>query len=144
MQASQIRGMRKMRHLLLLISVLILCVAAWAGEIPLVASSLVPAAAGTVSYEHDRNRNIKLEIKTKHLAAPERLTPAKNAYVVWIRSTDGQLQNAGLLKINSDLEGSFSTTTPLKAFDILITAEDNLSATQPTGPEIMHGSIQAR
>ena len=133
-----------MRHLLLFISVLILCVVASAGEIPLVASSLVPAAAGTVSYEHDRNRNIKLEIKTKHLAAPERLTPAKNAYVVWIRSTDGQTQNAGSLRINSNLEGSFQTTTPIKAFDILITAEDNPSASQPSGPEIMHGSIQAR
>jgi hypothetical protein len=45
----------------------------------------------------NRNWNIKLEIKTKHLAAPERLTPAKNSYVVWIRSTDGQTQNAGLI-----------------------------------------------
>jgi hypothetical protein len=133
-----------MRHLLVFTSALILCVAAWAGEIPLVASSLVPAASGKVSYEHDRNGNIKLEIKTKHLADPARLTPAKHSYVVWIRSTDGQTQNAGVLRINSDLEGSFSTTTPIKAFDISITGEDNPGASQPTGPEIMHGSIQAR
>ena len=131
-----------MRSLLVFISALVLCVAAWAGDIPLVASSAVPAASGKVSYEHDRNGNLKLDIKTKHLAAPERLTPAKNSYVVWIRSTDGQTQNAGLLRVNSNLEGSFSTTTPIKAFDISITAEDNPSASQPTGPEILHGSIQ--
>src|SRR6478672_7197232 len=103
-----------MRRLLGCLIAALLCTAAWAGEIPLVASSLVPAAAGKISYEHDRNRNVKLEIKTKDLAAPERLTPAKNSYVVWIRSNDGQTQNAGVLKINGDLEGSFATTTPVK------------------------------
>lgn len=131
-----------MRRLLGLLVVLLLCGGAWAGEIPLVASSIVPAAAGKISYEHDRNRNIKLEIKTKHLAAPERLNPAKNSYVVWIRTNDGQTQNAGVLRINSDLEGSFITTTPAKAFDVLITAEDSPTISQPSGPEVMHGSIQ--
>lgn len=131
-----------MRSLLVFITALLLGVAARAGDIPLMASSTVPAASGKVSYEHDRNGNLKLDIKTKHLAPPERLTPAKNSYVVWIRSRDGQTQNAGLLRVNSNLEGSFSTTTPTKAFDISITAEDNPSASQPTGPEIMHGSLQ--
>ena len=133
-----------MRRLLVSLIVVLLCGVVWAGEVPLVASPLVPAAAGRISYEHDRNRNIKLEIKTKHLAAPERLTPPKNSYVVWIQSSDGQTQNAGVLKINSDLEGSFTTTTPVKAFDVLITAEDSPAVSQPSGPEIMHGSIQAQ
>jgi hypothetical protein len=129
---------------MVLISSLIMCVAVWAGEIPLVASSLVPAATGKISYEHDRNGNVKFTISTKHLAPPERLTPAKNSYVVWIRPTDGQPQNAGILKINDDLEGSFSTTTPAKAFDVVITAEDSPTIAQPTGPEILHGGIQVR
>jgi hypothetical protein len=54
--------------------------------------------------EHDRNGNVTFTISTKHLAAPERLTPAKNSYVVWIRPTDGQPQNAGALRINNELE----------------------------------------
>jgi hypothetical protein len=49
-----------------------------------------------------------------------------------------------VLKINNDLEGSFTTTTPDKAFDVLITAEDSPGVSQPSGPEIMHGSIQAQ
>ena len=129
---------------MILVSSLVLCVSVWAGEIPLVASSLVPAATGKVSYEHDRNGNIKFRISTEHLAAPERLTPAKNSYVVWIKPSDGQPQNAGVLRVNNDLEGSFSTTTPAKAFDILITAEDNPSIAQPMGPEVFHGGIQVR
>jgi hypothetical protein len=124
------------------IAALFLSITAWAGEVPLVAGSIVPGAVGRASYEHDRNRNIKLAISTKHLAAPEQLTPAKNAYVVWIKPRDGEPQNAGVLRVNNDLEGSFRTVTPVKAFDIVITAEDNPSVTQPTGPEILHGSVQ--
>jgi hypothetical protein len=62
--------------------------------------------------------------------------------VVWIKPRDGEPQNAGVLRVNNDLEGSFHTVTPVKAFDIVITAEDNPSVTQPTGPEILLGSVQ--
>jgi hypothetical protein len=136
--------MRRVNLIVVFVSALMMCVAAWAGDIPLVASSLVPAASGKVSFEHDRNGNVKFTISTKHLAAPERLTPAKNSYVVWLKSSDGQQQNAGVLKINNDLEGSFSTTTPLKAFDIVITAEDSPTVSQPMGPEVMHAGVQVR
>jgi anti-sigma-K factor RskA len=129
---------------LTLIAGLIFSVAAWAGEIPLVASSIVPAASGKVSYEHDRSGNIKLHLQTQNLAAPERLTPAKNAYVVWIEPRDGQPQNAGVLRVSKDLRGSFSTTTPSKSFDIKVTAEDSPTVSQPTGPEIFHGGVQTR
>lgn len=75
----------KVRTILLSsISILIVSIAAFAAEIPLVASSLVPAATGKLSYEHDRNGNVKLAIQTKNLAAPDQLTPAKDVYVVWI------------------------------------------------------------
>ena len=134
-----------MRHLSVaagMVSV-VFCIGLWAGEIPLATSSIVPGAAAKVKYEHDRNRNIKLAISTEHLPGPQQLSPAKNDYVVWIIPRDGQPQNAGVLKVNNDLKGSFSTTTPAKAFDLKVTAEDNPSATQMTGPEIFHGSIQA-
>ncbi|SRR5579864_4191969 len=130
--------------LLSLIGILLLSIAASAGEIPLVASSLVPGAAGKLTYEHDRNGNVKLAIQTKNLAAPDQLTPAKEAYVVWIEPRDKQPEKAGVLKVNNNLQGSFRTTTPYKAFDVVITAEDSPTVTQPTGPEILHGSVQVR
>ena len=122
---------------------LILCASGFAGEIPLATASIVPGATGKVKYEHDRNRNIKFTISVQHLAAPQQLTPTKNNYVVWIVPRDGPPQNAGVLVVNNDLKGSFSTTTPAKAFDLRVTAEDTPGVTQPTGPEIFHGSIQA-
>jgi hypothetical protein len=130
--------------LALSIAVLLLGLAAWAADIPMVASSLVPAATGKISYEHDRNGNIKFTVATKNLAAPSQLTPAKNAYVVWIEPRDQQPQNAGVLTVNNNLEGSFSSTTPQKTFNVVVTAEDSPTATQPSGPEILHGTVQVR
>lgn len=126
------------------IAVLLFSIAASAGEIPLVANSMVPAATGKLSYEHDRNGNIKIAIQTKNLAAPDQLTPAKNAYVVWIEPRDKQPERAGVLMINNKLQGSFRTTTPYKTFDVVITAEDSPTVSEPTGPDIMHGAIQVR
>lgn len=106
---------------------------------------MVPGAVGKLKYEHDRNRNIKFTVSTEHLPTPQQLSPAKNDYVVWIIPRDGQPQNAGALTVNTvnnDLKGSFSGTTPAKAFDIKVTAEDNPSVTQISGPEILHGSVQ--
>lgn len=134
-----------MRRSSLIITILCFALSAWmvAGEIPLATSSIVPGATAKVKYEHDRNRNIKVAISTEHLPPPQQLSPAKNNYVVWIIPRDGQPQNAGVLTVNNDLKGSFSTTTPAKAFDLKVTAEDTPSVTQPLGPEIFHGSIQA-
>lgn len=125
-------------------AVLLISLAAWADDVPMVASSLVPAATGKISYGHDRNGNTKFTVDTKNLASPSQLSPAKNDYVVWIEPRGQQPQNAGLLKINNNLQGSFSATTPYKTFNIVITAEDNPTATQPSGPEILHGTVQVR
>ncbi len=126
------------------IAVLMLGLAVWAADIPVVASSLVPAATGKISYQHDRNGNIQFTLSAKNLAAPSQLTPAKNGYVVWIEPRDQPAHNAGVLTVNNNLEGSFSGTTPYKTFNVVVTAEDNPTVTQPSGPEILHGTVQAR
>jgi anti-sigma-K factor RskA len=126
------------------LAVLLFGLAAWAEDIPLVASSQVPAASGKLSYEHDRNGNVKFKVSTKNLAAPTQLTPSKNAYVVWIEPRGQQPQSAGVLTVNDKLEGSLSATTPYKTFDVVVTAEDNPTVTQPSGPDILHGTVQVR
>lgn len=126
------------------ICLLFLGLAAWAADVPMIASSQVPAATGTLSYEHDRNGNIKFTVATKNLAAPSQLTPAKNTYIVWIEPRGQQPQNAGVLTVNNNLQGSFSGTTPYKTFNVVVTAEDSPTVTQPTGPEILHGTAQVR
>ena len=136
-----------MRHASRLAGFLIICCmvgVAFAAEMPLIADPSVPAASGKINYEHDKNHNIKFHIDTQHLARPESLTPAKQAYVVWIQPRGKDPQNAGVLTVDQSLKGSFRSTTPYPTFDVFITAEDTPSADHPSGQQILHGTVQAQ
>jgi hypothetical protein len=137
------RGNLGMRLSLLLLC-LLFCAAALAADIPLIPGSVVPAARGKISFQHDQNGNVKFTVSAKRLAGPQQLTPAKNVYIVWIKPPKAEPQNAGVLTVDNNLEGSLSSTTAAKAFDVLVTAEDSPSAAHPTGPEILHGTVTAR
>lgn len=112
-----------------------------ARDIQLIADPTVPAAAGKVELNHDRNGNLKVKVEVQHLAKPGALTPAKQAYVVWIQSRGKEPENQGQLKVNDELKGSFETTTSYPAFDIFVTAEDNPATTTPSGPQILKGTM---
>jgi len=122
--------------------VMMFAIAALASDAPLRVSDLLPAGQAKVSFEHDRNKNTKFSVHAKHLAKPESLTPPKNTYVVWIQGRGKDAQNAGVLRINENLEGSMSGTTPFQVFDIFVTAEDGASIDRPSGPEVMRGAVQ--
>ena len=112
-----------------------------ARDIQLIADPTVPAAAGKVELNHDRNGNLKVKVEVQHLAKPGALTPAKQAYVVWIQSRGKEPENQGQLKVNDELKGSFETTTSYPAFDIFVTAEDNPATTTPSGTQILKGTM---
>jgi hypothetical protein len=104
-------------------------------------STIVPAATGEIDVDKDRNGNTALDLKVKHLAKPENLTPPQTAYVVWIQSQGGNPENQGQLKVNDNLEGEFKAVTPYKSFQIFITGETNPNATTPSGPEVLRQQI---
>ena len=72
---------------------------------------------------HDKNGYTKVEVEVEHLATPENLTPPRTAYVVWFKEHDAEPLNQGLLKPGKDLKATFRSVTPLKTFDVVITAE---------------------
>ena len=43
-----------------------------------------PAADAQLTHQKDDNGNVKIKVHFYHLAKPDSLTPAKDAYVVWI------------------------------------------------------------
>ena len=135
-----------MRHTaaVVAISALLLSLVAIArgDEIPLTASPIAPGGEGKISFEHDRNKNTRFTVHTKHLARPDSLTPAKAQYVVWVQPRGKDPQNIGTLKLNENLEGSVSGTTPYQTFDVIVTAEDSGNADRPSGPEIFRGTVQ--
>jgi hypothetical protein len=105
------------------------------------ASSIVPATTGEIEVKKDKNGNTALDVKVKHLAKPENLTPPQTTYMVWIQKPGGDPENQGQLKVNNKLEGEFKSVTPYKSFQMFVTGETNPNITAPSGPEVLRGQI---
>ena len=126
----------------MVIGMLALTGAASAKKYPLTADKSVPAARGQVDIGQDKNGNTKVEIAVEHLAPPENLTPARTAYVVWFQERGAEPLNQGSLKPNKNLKATFKSVTPLKSFDIFVSAESDVNAKTPSGSEVLRASIQ--
>lgn len=132
----------KPRIALITILSFLLTVAAWGREDKLNNTGLAPAAMGKVTTDNDRNGNTGIDVEVKHMAAPQSLTPAKTAYVVWIQPRGKDPEVLGLLRVNEDLEGHLKAATTYKDFDIFITAEDNVKPDAPSSMTILKGSVE--
>jgi hypothetical protein len=89
----------------------------------------------------DDNGNSKLTLKAKYLTSPERLTPARSVYIVWLQTKDNGLINLGQLETDSSSKASFETITPYEPNEVFITAEDNAALKYPTGQEITRAKL---
>jgi hypothetical protein len=99
-------------------------------------SNVTPAADITVNKQYDKNGNCRISITAKNLAAVDRLTPPKSAYVVWIVSETNEVRNIGQLKNKNAQTAKLETLAPSKFSEIFITAEDRADVTYPAGIEI--------
>jgi hypothetical protein len=119
------------------LSVLVVfCLPSCASKMVFSNSPVVPAAEGTVKIKRDNNHNYKIELKLMRLAEPSRLSPPRNAYVVWLVTEHDGTKNIGQLKTSSKLfsktlRSSLNTVTPFKPRDFFITAEDDASVQYP-------------
>lgn len=104
----------------------------------------VPAAKGTVQAKTGDNGNTRLKLSVQHLAVPDRITAGSTVFVVWARSSGAPAQNLGTLRVDKDLEGTLSTLTPLRTFDLTVTPEASASAQDPTGPTVLETSVNLR
>ena len=117
------------------------CVAP-AKKFPLTADKAVPAARGQVDVGRDKNGNTKVELEVEHLATPENLTPPLAVYVVWFQERGSEALSQGALKPDKNLKARFKGVTPMKSFDILITAESDAMVKVPSGVEVLRASVQ--
>lgn len=106
------------------------------------ASSIVPAAEGVVKVKKDNNNNYKITINIVNLAAPEKLQPPRNTYVVWMEGEDNQTKNIGQIKSSSSilsksLKGSFEAVSSVKPKKVFISAENDASAQYPDNTNIV-------
>jgi len=121
----------------------LLCTVAYAAKkYPMTAASIVPGARAEVAISKDKNGNTRLKMTVQHLANLENLTPRASAYVVWLQERGGKSENQGQLKVDKNLKATFVTVTPLKSFDVLVTAEQDPRTNGPSGPEVLRATIQ--
>jgi hypothetical protein len=106
------------------------------------AASIVPGARAEVAIGKDKNGNTRLKMTVQHLANLENLTPRASAYVVWLQERGGNSANRGQLKVNKNLKAIFVTVTPLKSFDVFVTAEQDPRTDGPSGQEVLRATIQ--
>lgn len=112
----------------------------------MVSSGDIPAAESTVKIGTNDNGNTTFDVTVKHLALPARVDPNATVYVVWLRGTETSVrsQNMGALKVNDDLDGSYSGVTPLREFELFITAEPSAAGSSPTGKALLYTTIAAK
>ncbi|MBK8518364.1 MAG: hypothetical protein IPL55_19390 [Saprospiraceae bacterium] len=99
-------------------------------------STVVPAARGTVTVKMDENKNHSIDISLSNLAEPERLTPSKKMYIVWIVTDQGLTKNVGRIITDSGtfsktLKADFKTVSSFTPVKIFITAENDANVQSP-------------
>jgi hypothetical protein len=99
-------------------------------------SSVSPAADITAKIKKDKQNNYEITIIAKYFASPERLSPPKKTYVVWVISKQGGITNSGQLKDSNAKKNTLKTLTSFEPTEIFITAEDEGTVTYPAGIEI--------
>ncbi len=126
--------MKKINTILLLIAAvtLIFPINACAQRVKFSKSEVVPAAEGAVKIRKDKNNNYLIKVNIDNLAAPERLTPPRQAYVLWMVTEENMPKNIGKIKVSTKflstkLKASFETVSSIKPRRIFITAENDAS-----------------
>jgi hypothetical protein len=106
----------------------------------------VPAARGTIKTGTTSNGNTSIELSIEHLAPPERVAADASTYVVWIRGSEpeSRIQNLGALRVDDNLQASMKALTPLREFDLTVTAERAATVLEPTGKVLLEGHVERK
>ncbi len=104
-------------------------------------SSVVPAAVAKIKLSKDQNQNNLVEMTVTGLADPERLSPSRKTYVVWMETKDA-IRNVGQLKsetsyFSSARKATLKAVTPFKPLRFFVTAENNPGIARPSGQTVL-------
>jgi hypothetical protein len=137
MKTFQFRGRLYTTTLVLLAGAMLLALGSCAQTIKLKRSSIVPAATGEATVSLDDNGNAEVKLKVDHLAAPENLTPPRSTYMIWAKGENERLLPLGQLKVSEHGKGKFHSKVPVKAFRLVVTAEDSPEAKTPSDAVVL-------
>lgn len=117
---------------------LLMMLAGCAKRVTFPASEMVPAAKAVVQIDKSKNENYNIELKVTNLAKPDRLTPSRRYYSVWMETKNHGTLNIGNLKVNRKSKASLQTVTPYDPIRIYITAEDKQNPSNPSTQVILN------
>ncbi len=105
----------------------------------------LPSAQGKVESTVEQNGNTKVSVEVERLAKPELVHEGASTYVVWAQSHDEPelLQNLGALQVDEDWDGEMDAVTPLRNFDLFITAEPLATVLEPSGEKQLWTRVSA-
>ena len=102
-----------------------------------------PDADGQVSLEGIEGGNRLVKIQLQHVPPPSRLGPGLTVYVVWFTANGQAPVKAGLLAFDEgSRKGNLVATTPLRNFQLRITAERAQDVASPGETTILERQIQ--
>lgn len=109
----------------------------------LVRSPDLRQAEGSVSFRKTRDAETRIDLALKHLIQPEELIPPGYLYVAWVRGdAETPATKIGALEMDGKLNGELHVLTPLKRFDLFVTAESSADSDSPTGLPLFWATYQ--
>ena len=100
-------------------------------------SSVVPAASGDVKVKKDKNKNYAITVSVMNLAEPQKLSPSREVYVVWMQSDRDLVKKLGQISVksgmfNKSLSGELKATETTQPDRVFITAENDAQTMNPS------------
>lgn len=128
--------------LLSLVTVVYLSVSSFAQKVSFKTSTVTPGAEGGVKIKKDKNGNYDVEVNIDNLADSKKLTPPKNAYVVWIDTKESGTKNVGQIHSSSSMlskakKASMTAVSGAKPVKVYVTAEDDPNVGSPGGVVVL-------
>ena len=105
-------------------------------------SNVTPAATGDVNIKKDKNENFVIDVSVVNLADPQRLSPARETYVVWMENGNSPVRKSGRIETSSAtfskaMKAGLSATATTQPTRVFITAEKNGELQFPEGEVVL-------
>lgn len=134
--------MSKAATIVTLAAIAVLAAACGPRTVPVQVVPEQPAARADLRIGSDANDNTTIDLRVRHLAEPQRLSPPRNVYMVWIQPRGRDVPELlGQLQVDRRLEGRLRTVTPYREFELMVTAEDDTVVTEPSGQLALRTSV---
>lgn len=121
---------RQKSFFLLSFVVMVMLASACSPKINFPTSVVDPSATPKASVRKIENGDYRVKMDVNNLVVPERLSPQKKNYVVWVNTETHGVRNIGELKNRRGMlankgKAHFEGTIPYKPVQIIVTAEHN-------------------